>query len=373
MRLLTRYLFREILHYFLLFLAFTAVILMIKEIYDTREKFVENSPPILAILKFLIYSVPPILSLIMPMIGLLASVFAFGLLAKNREILAMVAAGVSFRQLSRPAFIFGLGLTAFMFWFNETVVPTSLSRTLKIEQVEIKGKRESIYTRRENVFVKGEGNRFYFMENYLTKERVMKFPTVLELFPDSAGISRRIDADEARLLPAEQGTGFVWNFTGAEVWNFNRDGSLANYQRYDGPMQYPMGEKLDKFLSKSKQPGEMNYSELKEYCDLLDRQGSRKDAQHYRVSLYQKLSSPIACLLMVLLGFAAVVDMHARHFARGFVLGLGLAVGYYLIQAFFTDMGEKEFLSPIWAAWPPVVVFAAVVYWVYLRLHRIRA
>lgn len=372
MKILTRYLFREIFQNFFLFTAMAVVVQLVNIIYSNRDSFVANSPPVAAIVKFVIYAIPQQMSLTIPMIGLLATVFAFGILAKNREILAIVAAGVSFRALAKPAFLFGVGLALFCFWFNEEVVPASESRANFLEKVIIKGKGTTVFTAREDLFVKGEGNRFYCMEKYLAPERVMLYPTILELYDDSVGVARRIEAQRAALVSDDPQTGQVWNLTGTEVWNFNRDGSLKDYQRYKGTFQYPTHEALDKFLTSPKKATAMSFPELWAYRELLRRQGSDQ-ATECSIELHQKLASPITCLIMVLLGFSAVVDMHARRFARGFVVALLLAIGYYLIMAFFTRLGRREILSPVLTAWGPVFVFSALVYWLYLQLHRIRS
>ena len=103
MKLLTRYLFKDIWHYFFIFIAIFIVVLLVNEIYSSREQFVKTSASVVEIVTYLICSIPADLSQMFPMICLMSTIFSYGLLAKNREILAMVSVGISFRALALPA------------------------------------------------------------------------------------------------------------------------------------------------------------------------------------------------------------------------------------------------------------------------------
>jgi lipopolysaccharide export system permease protein len=301
----------------------------------------------------------------MPWVGLMATIFAYGLLAKNREVLAMVAAGVSFRRLAVPAAVFGLALTAFLFCFNEFVVPEAETRAYYLEKIVIEGRNESIFTRRNDLFVKGDANRFYLMTEYLSATNEMVHPTILEVREDGAGLKERIEADGAQLVDD------YWEFVGAQRWTFNAEGQVLTYDRFSGPYRLKMEEKLDKFLSKSKKPEEMNFPELLEYRDLLRRKGG-EDIARYSTDLYRKLSFPVACLLMTLLGFTLVADVHARHFTRGVLAGIIIAGAFVVVDQFLRRMGIRSVIAPPLAAFTSTLLFALTVYLLMQRLERIR-
>lgn len=372
MKLLTRYLFKDILHYFLLFVTFLIVVLLINETYDTREDFFEHSPALIDVIRFLVYSIPGQLAESLPIICLLSTIFAYGLQAKNREILAMVAAGVSYRRLAIPSLVFGLGLMAFMFWFNESIVPTSQYEARKIERVKIKGKSETALTQRNNLFVKGKGNLFYVVNEYLSETREMFYPTLIRVNESGSGIVERIEARHARLIDADEEGARFWEFTGTEHWTFDQKGEIASYQSIPRAFRIKMEDNLDKFLSRSKKPEEMNYLELKAYRNLLQEKGG-ENLNRYSTSLHYKLAFPISCLLMALLGFAVVSDLHARRFAQGVFTGLVVAIGYYLISASLVSMGESGAIASLVAGWGATAIFALVVYLLYARLEKIRA
>ncbi len=369
MKIITRYIFREIFHYFFLFLLFVIVFMLAYKSYDMREDFMEQSPSLLDIALFLIYSIPIQLALAMPIIGLMSTIFAYGLLAKNREVLALVAAGVSFARLGLPALVFGIGLMGFMFGFNEYIAPEAQRRAARMESVEIKGKDESKLARRQDVHARGADNTVYYVQDYLANHHVMVFPSVQELSDDGASIVSRLDADWARML--DTGDMLHWEFINAEQWTFNPDGSLRGYEHYAAPLQVELEPDLDQLLGKSKEAEEMNFGELKEYRNLLAAKGG-EEVESYSISLHQKLAIPFAVMLMVMLGFAVVVDVHARHFTAGVAIGLLVAVLYYVLNAAFLVLGERDLVAPLVAGWSSVVLFGAMVYLLFLRLHTIR-
>lgn len=369
MKILTRYLFKEVLHHFRLFLVMFVVILLVAVVYDVLGDILKESPPVAAIVMYLAYSVPERMVMAFPLICMMSTIFSYGLLAKNKEVLAMVASGISFNRLAFPALVFGILLTGFMFWFNEYIVPASVSRANYIMNVVIKKKKDSIQTRSKDQFVKGKGNRFYYMENYDPKRREMAFPTILEVSEDGKGLTERIEAERGVLIPTGENTHDL-ELQNAQRWTFKPDGSLASYQPPKTFKVKMEEENLDIFLSKDKKPSEMNYPELREYVEM--RQSMGDDVKAPQTTLQLKLAFPLSCLLMALLGFSVVADVHARHFARGVTLGLLVAIGFYLLNTFFTKMGEKGTAPPALAAWLPLAIFLVAIAVLLNRLKRIR-
>lgn len=370
MKLITRYTFKEILYYFLLFAAFCTVIMLTYEAYDKRKDFIQRAPSVVTVIVFLLCSLPEQLVDAMPIVGLMSTIFAYGILAKNREILAMVAAGVSFRRLSIPAFMFGIGLMAFTFCLNEFIVPVTSYKARLLEK-GIKGADERSFDKRVNLFEKGENNRFYIMQGYLTHMKLMLFPTIVDLYSDGSGVERRIDADRgAPVADPARGNNY-WEFTNVEQRAFNSDGSLKSFDRFKS-LQVRMENGLDVFLSKSKEPEEMNFDALWTYIKIIANKSDKSVVASLWMSLHRKIAFPVATLLMAILGFAVVVDVHARHFTQGVALGLIVAVSYYILNAMFNNFGQQQWFSPFLAGWGSVMIFAVIDYLLYLRLHKIR-
>jgi len=75
------------------------------------------------VLKFLLFSMPRIVPLVLPLSVLLASIMTFGSLAENYEFAAMKSSGISFQRTMRSITIFILFLSVISFFFANNVIP----------------------------------------------------------------------------------------------------------------------------------------------------------------------------------------------------------------------------------------------------------
>lgn len=370
MKILNRYLLREILHFFSLFISVLLVVMLIAKIFDTRELFAESDPAVADVVLFLIYALPKQIMQALPLTGLLATMFAYGLMAKNREILAMVAAGISLRTLVWPAVFFGTGLALLTFVVNDQIVPTCETRARYLEKVRIKGRSESILTQRDDIFVKGLGGRFYYMDAYHAEDYMMIFPTVMVLNERGSSLIERVEATRAEMVRDDGRLSNIWAFHDAERWIFDEHGDLLRYRRHEGPYRMVVEQQLERFLVKTKTYEEMSLIELTEHLRLLRRRKG-ENILRFAIAQQHKLMFPLTSLLMAVFGFACVADVHARRFTWGLTLGLAVGTAYFIFLAFMMNVGRKDLIDPYVAAWSPFALFSLVLVWFFARLQRV--
>ena len=75
------------------------------------------------ILKFLLFKMPSLVPLVLPLSVLLSSIMTFGDLAENYEFAAMKSAGISFKRTMQNLTIFILVLSVGAFFFANNVIP----------------------------------------------------------------------------------------------------------------------------------------------------------------------------------------------------------------------------------------------------------
>ena len=103
MRTLDRYVIREVLAPFALALLVFTFILIIPFILDQAESWVAKGVPWPIILRAMVTLLPQALGLTIPMSLLVGVLVAFGRLSGDREVVAMLACGLSPLRLLRPA------------------------------------------------------------------------------------------------------------------------------------------------------------------------------------------------------------------------------------------------------------------------------
>lgn len=75
------------------------------------------------IIKFLLYKMPSVVPLVLPLSVVLSSIMTFGDFAENYEFAAMKSAGISLKRAMMPLIIFMILLTTGAFFFANNVIP----------------------------------------------------------------------------------------------------------------------------------------------------------------------------------------------------------------------------------------------------------
>src|SRR5581483_12047270 len=106
MRILSRYVFREILSSSLLGVALATAIIFLQSVGKLFEILVRSSPRPETILYLFSLSLPPLLPLTIPFGVLVGILVGLGRMASDGEIVAMRAAGVSSSKVIAPVLFF---------------------------------------------------------------------------------------------------------------------------------------------------------------------------------------------------------------------------------------------------------------------------
>lgn len=370
MKIIYRYILRELFYYFFVILFLFCVIFVAYQIYDTKDEILDEGPSIVYVIQYIFLVIPAEIAEIIPLIVMFAVLFSMGMLAKNKEILAMIAMGVNFNTLAIPVGIFGAIAGAAAFYLAAELAPASRYYAQFLYEVRIKGENQYAFTGNDELFRKGEGQRFYIMANFDREKNVMTEPTIFVKNEEGSGLEERLEADRATHIESNEEGAELWSFEGLQRWTFDPDGSYE-YTRYDQPQTIELEEKLGSFLSREKDPEEMTVGELGDYAVVLDRQGGGPRLPVYLTAYHYVYTVPITCLLLGLVGFATAVDLKTRNFVLAFSIGLAFGLGYYALRTALNGMGGRGLLPSIWAAWAPCLLFALISFGQLRRLQRV--
>ena len=123
MRLVSRYLLRELILPFILSLLIIVFILFINFLLRAIDRFLGKGLDIQTILEYLFLNLAWIIALSVPMAVLIATLMTFGRLSEDNEINAMRASGISFLSIIRAPLIFGLFIASILIYFNNFILP----------------------------------------------------------------------------------------------------------------------------------------------------------------------------------------------------------------------------------------------------------
>lgn len=123
MRLLNRYILKELLLPFVFSLIIIVFILFTNFLLRAIDRFLGKGLDVGTILEYLFLNLAWIIALAVPMAVLIATLMTFGRLSEDNEINAMRSSGISFLTIIRPALIFGLLVGLALAYFNNYVLP----------------------------------------------------------------------------------------------------------------------------------------------------------------------------------------------------------------------------------------------------------
>ncbi len=123
MRLLSRYIIKELLSPFVFSLLVIIFILFVQFLLRAIDRFLGKGIDVLTIFEYLFLNLAWIVALAVPMAVLIAALMTFGRLSEDNEITAMRAAGISFLKIIRPGLLFGTIVCLTLLYFNNYILP----------------------------------------------------------------------------------------------------------------------------------------------------------------------------------------------------------------------------------------------------------
>ena len=149
MRLINRYLLKQLVAPFCFALAALTGFMLISQIAKKFGALVGKGLPWSVITEVFVLSLPFIVAMTLPMAVLLAVLYAFSHLAAENEITAMRANGISVYQILTPVLLWGVCMAALNLAFVDQVLPRSNAR-LRSLLIDI-GRKKAAFGLREQV------------------------------------------------------------------------------------------------------------------------------------------------------------------------------------------------------------------------------
>ena len=342
--------------------AFTVVSLSVGVMFDLIRKIVEFGLPFGLALKILFLKLPGFLVLSFPMSVLLSTLLTYGKLSSNSELLALRSLGIKTSRFIVPALIVSIFMTGITFFFNNSLVPYS-NKLAEISMRDSLGK-STIIESGNDVFFPGYGslidpktNKPSERNTYLTQiffsrvveNKIMKNVTLLDF--SRIGNKQVLSAESASFDKEN----LRWIFKNGKIIYFSSDAqtSIVNFDTYF----YPLGDGPLKVSEIKKDANDMTVSEAIAAKNIYESAGNIKDARKMKVRIQEKFTLPFACLVFGLIGSSLGSKSNLRSSrSQGFGLSVILILIYYVISFLFSSLGVKGVLSPIIAAWLPVMI-----------------
>ncbi len=345
------YVCRGLVVYFLWSFIACGTLFVLLTLFDLLDDIIRNKIPITVVLDYFTFLTPQIIVLIAPMSMLLAILINFGIMEKHSEITAIKAGGWSLHRISMPVFFIGSFLCIGIFLMQDHVLPYANSRQDNLRNT-IKGRPPQTTMRLHRKWIFGESGRIYNYEYFDANQDSFVDLNIYDVDLKSVKILRRIHADRARI--DKNG---MWTLE--EGWLRDYDSRNDGFRRIRSET-FNFPERASYFKKEIFQPKEsskLTYKELRNYIRYLKKSGY--NASELQVELNKKLSFPLSCLVMVLIGIPFAFSTGKKGAFFGIGISIAIAISYWIMASIFDAMGAHGLLIPIVAAWAPNILFAA--------------
>jgi lipopolysaccharide export system permease protein len=138
----------------------------------------------------------------------------------------------------------------------------------------------------------------------------------------------------------------------------------VDFSTYDVRLDFK-GSAADQERVKFSRLDEMTVWELREQIDKPDSRGPT--SREMMIEFNQRLASPFTCLIFAILGIPLGIQSSRSGKMRGFTIGLGLVMVYYVFLLYGKALGETGVIPPAIGVWTPNVLFMAVGLYIYFR------
>ncbi|MDP6686339.1 MAG: LptF/LptG family permease [Candidatus Omnitrophota bacterium] len=327
MKILRKYLLKEILTMFLFSLAIFTFVLVTGNLLKLADLVINKGIEISLVGKLFLYLIPFLLSYTIPMAALCATLLVFGRLSSDNEITAMRAAGINLYRLTAPLIITGLILSLFSVVLNNRLLPAAHFASRKIiKNIGVKNPTDFLEA---GTFIKSFKNYIIFIHK-IDKHKLSGI-RIYQLQEDNP--TRTIIAKEGEFIPLENQNAIKLKLINGTSDEPNPKNPLhfykLNFKTYYLTLNldeaFQSGEYIDK------KPKEMNFQEI---TLELKRLGAHHiDAPSLIAEYHRKVSISFASLVFILIGISLGIYTRRGEKTVQFAIALAVIVVYYLLMA----------------------------------------
>lgn len=364
MRILTRYVLKEIVSHSLIGLLVFTFVIYIPRIGQLLEVVARRNLPFTTVTLLFLAPVPAILVLTIPMAVLVGILLGLSRLAADGEVIAARAVGIGTSSFARPALAYACTGWLLASAMSLYVAPRSNLELIRRE-TQVRNS-QAAYEIQPRVFIE----QFPKLLMYVQDLRRDRWHHVFIADTSAPGSPKVTLAESGTLVnDARSGTLILHLEHGAtheiDPQNPSRY-SVASFSETDIPLPAPPNEEVVAGrLSPAMQPLSL----------LIWTAGHATDTQERRaaqVELHNRLALPVASLVLALVGIPLGLFTRKGGKAVGVMVTILLVFIYYILMASGWSLAKQGRVPPVIGLWVANLVFAAAGILMLAQLRRAR-
>lgn len=353
MRLLTRYILKEVLSHGLIGTAVFTFVIFMRDLSRILELVVRNSAPVPSVAQLFFLILPQAFTVTIPMGVLVGILIGLSRMAADSEITAMRAAGVGAGRILKIVAVFGVAAWVLALANNALVAPRSTS-ALAALQTNLASSQVS-FEIQPRVFYEDFKNSVVYVQDSTSGSGAAVWKKVFRADTGTPGAVKITLAQQAVVSGGKDG--FRLHLVNGEVHEVKVTApdqyTITTFAETDTVLNQPPVQRPAQELVPIQQTSTRDL--------VVNARTSKADqARLYWIEFNRRLAQPSACLVMVLIGIPLGLSSKKGGKGAGFVLTIILVFVYYFISVTGLSLARSGKLPAVVGVWLANMVFAVI-------------
>ncbi len=345
MRIIDRYIVREVVLPFLIFLGIFTFILVVPFLIQYAEAFIAKGVPVTTVARVMATLLPQAFALAIPAALLIGLLWGFGRLSADREFVAIQACGIGLARLLRPVGLLcvaGWAATSYVMLValpdaNQTFREITFAVVAARAEGEIKPRTFFDSFPNLVIYARDVPSNGGWNEVFIADQRPGQPPAVYLARHGRVALDR--DKRTVQLV-LERGTR-----------HSTESGAKYEIAQFDRAVVSIDPESVFPRRGPQREENEMTVGELRTRAAEVERLG--QSSHNQVMAIHRKFAFPVACLVFGLIGLALGATNRRDGKLGSFVFGLGVIFMYYVPLYLGPAMAKGQLLAPWLAVWLP--------------------
>jgi len=353
MRILTRYILREVTAHALIGVAVFTFVLFTRDLGQILELVVRNSAPLPSVAEVFFFIVPVTLTISIPAGVLVGILIGLSRLAADSEITAMRASGIGVWSFLRIVSIFAVAAWLLALANGVYLAPRSQAAVVRLQD-RLKSSQVSFEVQ-PRVFYEGFPGLVLYVQNVKAAQGAAIWKGVF-IADTSTPSSPRITLARQGILVSEGPETLHLHLSDGSTHEIDSKSSdhyqISTFEQTDIPIPVPP---VDNTKEQELAPvSQMGTWEL--WRQARD-QKNQALARWYLIEFHRRFALPTSCLVLALVGIPLGLSSKKGGKSAGFVLTILLVFAYYSATLIGVSLARQGKLSPGFGVWLADLVF----------------
>lgn len=346
LKTIDRYILAELLKPFVAGVVAFLIIMISNTLYIFMELIVKNNIDGWTVTQMLLYSLPAIVVVTLPVAYMFATLLALGRLGRDSEIIALRACGVSLTRCIAPVIIVSLLISGLGYWLNESVVPWANRQTVEVIKVMLR--KKPLQAVKSKQFLNSDKRNFYVGE--VDREQgILSEMYVID--QSKGGFPQLIQAEKAVRKDTK------WELRDGIVRKLDTQGYIDHEIRFKR-MEIEMNINSDSVFPNQLDVRQLASGDARKLIE--DKRAQGQNTNRDEVDYHNKFSLPLATFFTILLAAPIGIRFSKMGNYFGVAISIALVFIWYVTYSMFSNLGITGQVPPFLAAWVQNLAFGGV-------------